>query len=228
GRSGRAKPCAPRAPSGYPRARSSSSAIRTAGSRSCRPGAEPASIRFAPPSPSGFGPRIGPHPRPGSTSATISSPTSSRCCAQPPRRCSCCRPAAPPLLGVPPPDDVPPAHAAVPCLAAEALARAVAAGAAQPTILGYIVHNPGWPPASPERPAPMPLPPEGSVRGTWVSVALAPADLTAKTAALRAHASQLAASGEFLQRFLRTTEPLVRAPTRWPPTAPPRSHADRP
>src|SRR5262249_40069542 len=96
------------------------------------------------------------------------------------------RTTAPTVLVIPHPDDVHPDHAAVGCLVAEALARAVAAGAAQPLVLGYIVHNPRWPPASPERPAPMPLPPEGSVRGTWVSLPLAPADLTAKTAALRA------------------------------------------
>src|SRR5262249_21058280 len=129
---------------------------------------------------------------------------------------------------------LPPAR---PCRAAGAAGRgrggeagrgAVRAGGAPPTLPAYTLPTPGWPPASPERPAPMPLPPEGSVRGTWVSVALAPADLTAKTAALRAHASQLAASGEFLQRFLRTTEPFVRDPTRWCRTAPSRSHADRP
>lgn len=121
----------------------------------------------------------------------------------------------PTLVVLPHPDDVHADHATVACLVVHAVDVATPPGADEPRLLAYLVHDPAWPPAAVDPPQPMPVPGGERVRGEWVSYDLSAADLAAKTAALRAHASQLAASGEFLQRFLRSSEIFVRDPAGW-------------
>jgi hypothetical protein len=85
-----------------------------------------------------------------------------------------------------------------------------------PRLLAYLVHWPDWPPgwnATTPTPGatagPLELPPNLPTRRiTTTALALTPAEMRAKDAALARYASQREATASFLAAFVRRTEPF--------------------
>ncbi|MFN8543420.1 MAG: PIG-L family deacetylase [Candidatus Binatia bacterium] len=115
----------------------------------------------------------------------------------------------PDVVVLPHPSDSHADHATVGLFVARAVDAATARGLlpARPQCLAYLVHHPHWPPSPNGADDPMPPPAPALVPHTsWRDFALAPAERAAKSRALAAYATQLAASPDFLHRFLRPNE----------------------
>ena len=123
----------------------------------------------------------------------------------------------PTVLVLPHPADVHPDHAATPRFVAAALGRLRGRGVLPPKVrlLTYLVHHAVWPPSAADVGEALPPPTRAEVPATrWTSVALTPAEAAAKRRAIEAHATQIAASPDFLRKFERTTEPFGRVKAR--------------
>jgi|GEM_PF-6331295 len=127
------------------------------------------------------------------------------------------RGARPTVVVLPHPYDTHPDHAAAGRLGIHVVRRLVAERGLprRSRLVFYLVHHPRWPYA--------PLPGENLQRPpravdvahtVWRSVVLTPEELARKTAALEAHATQLAASPDFLRQFLRANELFGRLKSR--------------
>lgn len=115
----------------------------------------------------------------------------------------------PALLVVPDPEDVHADHATAGRFAIEALERLAPSPA--PEVLGYLVHDPLWPPPVSEHWGSAP-PPARLGCADWLGLDLGAGARRAKRHALRAHATQIPAQPELLRKFLRRRELYRRIP----------------
>lgn len=125
--------------------------------------------------------------------------------------------ARPDVVILPHPADTHPDHAAAARFGMEAVCRLVGgrALARRTRVLFYLVHHDRWPEAEPPGPTTQRPPRRRDVPDTgWRRFPLDAESLTRKRAALEAYVTQLAASADFLRRFVRTDELFGRLKSR--------------
>ncbi len=119
----------------------------------------------------------------------------------------------PTVIVLPHPGDVHPDHAAAPRFVAAALGRLRGRGVlpAKVHLRVYLVHHPVWPPSAADVGDALPPPGSAGLPPTrWSEIDLTPDEADAKRRAIETHATQIAASPDFLRKFERTSEPLGR------------------
>ncbi len=106
-----------------------------------------------------------------------------------------------------------PDHLAAPLYVWEAVAQAWERGdlLVQPELFYYLVHRGDWPLPQGYHPRRALAPPRGLEQAPWLQLKLDGELLMRKQAALRAHESQYALMGRFLNSFLRTSELFLAA-----------------